>query len=80
MLGSELMPKGNDIQIGSGFVTGRKSIKKVFKTTIHNWRESCLVKNKRISFNYIFVFLLVFLLIPIMLSLLNFVRKSLSRT
>ena len=45
------MPKGENINVGIGFATGRKSFQKVLRTTIHNWKESGLVENKRISLN-----------------------------
>jgi hypothetical protein len=45
------MPNGKNIKVGIGFATGRKSFQKVLRTTIHNWKESGLVENKRISLN-----------------------------
>ncbi|WP_339061061.1 hypothetical protein [Tepidibacillus marianensis] len=45
------MQKDKDIKVGIGFATGRRSFQKVLRTTIHNWKESGLVENKRISLN-----------------------------
>ncbi|MFZ3130741.1 MAG: hypothetical protein WA125_06460, partial [Desulfosporosinus sp.] len=45
------MTKGENIKVGIGFATGRKSFQKVLRTTIHNWMESGLVENKKISLN-----------------------------
>jgi hypothetical protein len=42
---------GQHIKVGIGFATGRKSFQKVLRTYIHNWRESGLVENERISLN-----------------------------
>ncbi|MCB2341236.1 hypothetical protein [Clostridium estertheticum] len=45
------MQKINEIKVGIGFATGRKSFQKVLRTNISNWEESGLVENKRISLN-----------------------------
>ncbi len=45
------MHKDKNIKVGIGFATGRRSFQKVLRTTIHNWKESGLVENKRISLN-----------------------------
>ena len=45
------MQKINEIKVGIGFATGRKSFQKVLRTNINNWKESGLVENKRISLN-----------------------------
>ena len=45
------MKAGKDIKVGIGFATGRKGFQKVLRTNIHNWEESGLVENKRISLN-----------------------------
>ncbi|WP_298842453.1 hypothetical protein [Clostridium sp.] len=45
------MQKVNEIKVGIGFATGRKSFQKVLRTNISNWEESGLVENKRISLN-----------------------------
>ena len=45
------MQKGKNIKVGIGFATGRKSFQKVLRTYIYDWKESGLVKNKRISLN-----------------------------
>lgn len=45
------MYKGKDIKVGIGFATGRKSFQKVLRSYIHNWKESGLVDNQRISLN-----------------------------
>ena len=37
------------INVGVGFVTGRKNFKDVVKTYIHNWNESGLVDNKKVA-------------------------------
>jgi hypothetical protein len=38
-------------KVGIGFATGRKSFQKVLRTYIHNWKESGLVGDERISLN-----------------------------
>ena len=45
------MQRQKDIKVGIGFATGRKSFQKVLRTYIHNWNESGLVENERISLN-----------------------------
>ena len=45
------MKSSKDIKVGIGFATGRKGFQKVLRTNIHNWEESGLVENKRISLN-----------------------------
>jgi len=40
-----------EIKVGIGFATGRKSFQKVLRTYIHNWNESGLVGNEKISLN-----------------------------
>ena len=45
------MQKINEVKVGIGFATGRKSFQKVLRTNIRNWEESGLVENKRISLN-----------------------------
>jgi hypothetical protein len=40
-----------EIKIGIGFATGRKSFQKVLRTYVHNWKESGLVEDERISLN-----------------------------
>ena len=45
------MYNGKNIKVGIGFATGRKSFQKVLRSYIHNWKESGLVDNKRISLN-----------------------------
>lgn len=42
---------GKDIKVGIGFATGRKSFKKVLRTYIHNWEESGVFENERVSLN-----------------------------
>ncbi len=37
------------INVGVGFVTGRKNFKDVVKTYIDNWNESGVVENKKIA-------------------------------
>ena len=44
------MPE-NTVNVGIGFATGRKSFQKVLRTYIHNWKESGLVENEKISLN-----------------------------
>ncbi|WP_124066461.1 hypothetical protein [Clostridium sp. E02] len=39
------------INVGVGFVTGRKNFKNVVKTYIDNWNESGLIDNKKIAVN-----------------------------
>ncbi len=43
--------KQQEVKVGIGFATGRKSFQKVLRTYIHNWKESGLVADKRISLN-----------------------------
>ena len=45
------MQEGNNMKVGIGFATGRKSFQKVLRTYIHTWKESGLVENKKISLN-----------------------------
>lgn len=45
------MQKEQNIKVGIGFATGRRSFQRVLRTNIHNWKESGLVENKRISLN-----------------------------
>lgn len=45
------MQKDNNIKVGIGFATGRKSFQRVLRTNIYNWKESGLVENKKISLN-----------------------------
>jgi hypothetical protein len=40
-----------EVKVGIGFATGRKSFQKVLRTYIHNWRESGLVGDEKISLN-----------------------------
>ena len=40
-----------EYKVGIGFATGRKSFQKVLRTYIHNWKESGLVGDERISLN-----------------------------
>lgn len=37
------------INVGVGFVTGRKNFKDLVKTYIHNWNEAGLVGSKRVA-------------------------------
>lgn len=41
----------NQINIGIGFATGRKSFQKVLRTYVYNWHESGLIENKQIHLN-----------------------------
>ena len=43
----------NNIKVGIGFATGRKSFQKVLRTNICTWKESGLVKDNNISLNLI---------------------------
>ncbi len=45
------MKNQKEIKVGIGFSTGRKSFQKVLRTYIHNWKESGLVENEKISLN-----------------------------
>lgn len=45
------MQKGENIKVGIGFTTGRKTFQRVLRTNIYNWQESGLVENIRISLN-----------------------------
>ena len=45
------MQKHQNIKVGIGFATGRNNFQKVLRSYIHNWKESGLVENKRISLN-----------------------------
>lgn len=48
------------INVGIGFATGRKSFQKVLRTYIHNWKESGLVENTRISLNLFVAYDLIY--------------------
>jgi hypothetical protein len=43
--------KKTKINVGVGFVTGRKNFKNVVKTYVDNWNQSGLVDNKKIAIN-----------------------------
>lgn len=45
------MQKTKDIKVGIGFATGRKGFQSVLRTNIHNWKDSGLVENERVSLN-----------------------------
>lgn len=45
------MTEKNNVKIGIGFATGRKSFKKVLKTYVYNWVESGAAENDNISLN-----------------------------
>lgn len=45
------MDQRNHIKVGIGFATGRKMFQKVLRSYIHNWKESGLVDNKKVSLN-----------------------------
>jgi len=45
------MKEHNIVQVGIGFATGRKCFQKVLRSYIHNWKESGLVDNEKISLN-----------------------------
>ena len=45
------MQKNENIKVGIGFATGRKSFQRVLRTYINNWKESGLVDDQRISLN-----------------------------
>ena len=45
------MQESNNMKVGIGFATGRKSFQKVLRTYIHTWKESGLVENEKISLN-----------------------------
>ena len=45
------MPQEENLKVGIGFATGRKSFQKVLRTYIHNWKESGLVDNTNILLN-----------------------------
>ena len=45
------MKEKKEVKVGIGFATGRKSFQKVLRTYIHNWRESGLVGDEKISLN-----------------------------
>lgn len=47
------MYEANNIKVGIGFATGRKSFQRVLRTNIYTWKESGLVKDKKISLNLI---------------------------
>jgi len=49
--GIDKIQKSENIKVGIGFATGRRSFQKVLRTTISNWKESGLVENKQISLN-----------------------------
>jgi hypothetical protein len=43
--------QSKEIEVGIGFVTGRRSFQRVLKTNIYNWNESGLTKRKNIHLN-----------------------------
>jgi len=45
------MQKGENIKVGIGFATGRKSFQRVLRAYINNWKESGLVDDQSISLN-----------------------------
>lgn len=45
------MEKVKKINVGIGFVTGRKSFQKILKTNVYNWEESGLTEKENISLN-----------------------------
>jgi len=45
------MQKGQNIKVGIGFATGRKTFQRVLRTNIYNWQESGLVEDMKISLN-----------------------------
>ncbi|MGB4658536.1 MAG: hypothetical protein WBI07_05120, partial [Mobilitalea sp.] len=45
------MTKKEQINVGIGFATGRKSFQKILKTYVYNWRESGLTDKDHISLN-----------------------------
>ncbi|HVJ48448.1 hypothetical protein [Desulfitobacterium sp.] len=54
------MQEDNNIKVGIGFATGRKSFQKVLRTYIHTWKESGLVENKSISLNLFVAYDLIY--------------------
>ena len=46
-----MMQPENQIKVGIGFATGRKSFQKVLKTYAYNWREGGLTDERKISLN-----------------------------
>ncbi|HEY8910627.1 MAG TPA: hypothetical protein VIM51_10175 [Desulfosporosinus sp.] len=54
------MLENENIRIGIGFATGRKSFQKVLRTYIHTWKESGLVDDKRISLNLFIAYDLIY--------------------
>ena len=47
------MQQQQNIKVGIGFATGRKSFQKILRSYIHNWKESGLVDNQRIALHII---------------------------
>ncbi len=47
--GNQINIKEKKINVGIGFVTGRKNFKNVIKTYVNNWNESGLVDNEKIA-------------------------------
>lgn len=45
------MKKSNEINVGIGFATGRKSFQKVLKTNVYNWKESGLTEKESVRLN-----------------------------
>lgn len=45
------MNKNQEIKVGIGFVTGRKSFQKVLKTYVNNWRECGLTEKENVLLN-----------------------------
>src|SRR5574344_540920 len=50
------MEKVKKINVGIGFVTGRKSFQKILKTNVYNWEESGLTEKENISLNLFFAY------------------------
>lgn len=46
-----IVKNGKNITVGIGFATGRKSFQRVLRAYVHNWMESGLVEDKRITLN-----------------------------
>ncbi|MDD4170296.1 MAG: hypothetical protein PHD36_08630 [Desulfotomaculaceae bacterium] len=45
------MAKSKEINVGIGFVTGRKSFQRVLKTNVYNWKESGITEEARVRLN-----------------------------
>lgn len=56
MKGGKGLSKANEMKVGIGFATGRKSFQKVLRSYINNWKESGLVQDREVNLNLFVAF------------------------